>query len=74
MDPSTIDRQQRDADGNNSSSYRVEVSGWDDKENFFVQKAMLDRSATEGKTIVSSANVRTRPMSATVANFVCARK
>jgi hypothetical protein len=38
MDPSTIDRQQRDAAADNSSSYRVEVSGCDDKENFFVQK------------------------------------
>ena len=31
---------------NSSSSYRVEVSGWDDKENFFVEKtdARLERS------------------------------
>ncbi len=28
----------------NSPSYRVEVSGWDEKENFFVEKTILDWS------------------------------
>jgi hypothetical protein len=28
----------------NPPSYRVEVSGWDEKENFFVEKTMLDWS------------------------------
>jgi hypothetical protein len=60
MDPSTIDWQQRNAAADNSSSYRVEVSGRDDKENFFVQKAMVDRSETEGKTIVSAPKGRKR--------------
>jgi hypothetical protein len=41
-----------------SSSYRVEVSGWDDKENFFVEKTTLDWSEADGKTIGVRSSVR----------------
>ncbi|MGA7855412.1 MAG: hypothetical protein WCA15_18985 [Candidatus Acidiferrales bacterium] len=41
-----------------SSSYRVEVSGWDDKENFFVEKTTLDWSAADGKSIRVRSSVR----------------
>jgi hypothetical protein len=35
----------------NPSSYRVEVSGWDEKENFFVEKTILDWTEATGKRI-----------------------
>jgi hypothetical protein len=35
----------------NPTSYRVEVSGWDEKENFFVEKTTLDWSEGSGKKI-----------------------
>ncbi len=38
--------------------YRVEVSGWDAKENFFVEKTSLDWKEREGKTVVLHAAVR----------------
>ena len=41
-----------------SSSYRVEVSGWDDTENFFVEKTTLDWSEVGGKTIGLRSSVR----------------
>jgi hypothetical protein len=41
-----------------SSSYRVEVSGWDEKENFFVEKTTLDWSEADGKTIAVRSSVR----------------
>ncbi|MFZ1972495.1 MAG: hypothetical protein WAU89_06595 [Candidatus Acidiferrales bacterium] len=41
-----------------SSSYRVEVSGWDDAESFFVEKTTLDWSETGGKTIGLRSPVR----------------
>jgi hypothetical protein len=43
---------------NGSSSYRVEVSGWDDKENFFVEKTKLDWNEADGKTIAVRSSVR----------------
>jgi hypothetical protein len=43
---------------NGSSSYRVEVSGWDDKENFFVEKTKLDWNEADGKTISVRSSVR----------------
>jgi hypothetical protein len=33
------------------NSYRLEVSGWDAKENFFVEKTSLDWREHEGKTV-----------------------
>ncbi len=41
-----------------SSSYRVEVSGWDDKENFFVEKTTLDWSEADGKSVRVRSSVR----------------
>jgi hypothetical protein len=41
----------------NATSYRVEVSGWDEKENFFVEKTMLDWSEGAGKKIELRARV-----------------
>src|SRR5271155_5484122 len=40
------------------NSYRVEVSGWDAKENFFVRKTSLDWKEREGKTVALHAAVR----------------
>src|SRR5271163_1105266 len=40
------------------NSYRVEVSGWDAKENFFVEKTSLDWREREGKTVALHATVR----------------
>jgi hypothetical protein len=40
------------------TSYRVEVSGWDAKENFFVEKTSLDWREHEGKTVALHAAVR----------------
>jgi hypothetical protein len=36
---------------NEPNSYRVEVSGWDTSENFFVEKTMLDWGRDEKKEI-----------------------
>ncbi|MGA8405551.1 MAG: hypothetical protein WB680_00080 [Candidatus Acidiferrales bacterium] len=41
-----------------SNSYRVEVSGWDDKESFFVEKTTLEWSEAAGKTIGLRSSVR----------------
>src|ERR1700734_3861729 len=38
--------------------YRVEVSGWDAKENFFVEKTSLDWREHEGKTVALHAAAR----------------
>jgi hypothetical protein len=38
--------------------YRVEVSGWDAKENFFVEKTSLDWGEYEGKTVALHVAVR----------------
>jgi len=40
------------------NSYRVEVSGWDARENFFVEKTSLDWREREGKTVALHASVR----------------
>ena len=40
------------------NSYRVEVSGWDARENFFVEKTSLDWREREGKTVALRAIVR----------------
>lgn len=41
----------------NATSYRVEVSGWDEKENFFVEKTTLDWSEGTGKKVELRARV-----------------
>jgi hypothetical protein len=43
---------------NRGHCYRVEVSGWDAKENFFVEKTSLDWGEREGKTVARHASVR----------------
>jgi hypothetical protein len=41
----------------NPTSYRVEVSGWDEAENFFVERTTLDWSEGSGKKIELRARV-----------------
>jgi hypothetical protein len=43
---------------NDGHRYRVEVSGWDAKENFFVEKTSLDWKEREGKTVALHVAVR----------------
>jgi hypothetical protein len=43
---------------NSGHRYRVEVSGWDAKENFFVEKTSLDWKEREGKTVALHVAVR----------------
>lgn len=45
-------------DLNGSNSYRVEVSGWDAKENFFVEKTMLDWRAERYREVSLQSRVR----------------
>lgn len=59
MNSSTSDSLRIGGAAGSSSSYRVEVSGWDDKENFFVEKTTLDWSEADGKTIGVRSSVRT---------------
>jgi hypothetical protein len=41
-------------------SYNVEVSGWDAKENFFVEKTVLDWTSDDKKAIQLHTPIRTR--------------
>jgi hypothetical protein len=43
---------------NHCDSYRVGVSGWDARENFFVEKTSLDWREQSGKTMALRATVR----------------
>ena len=47
-----------DAREHESNGYRVEVSGWDADEKFFVQKSTLVWSERNGKTVALQAAVR----------------
>ena len=47
-----------DSIGKLQSSYRVEVSGWDASEDFFVEKTLLDCRGGEQKEITLAAPVR----------------
>ncbi len=58
MNSSTSDSIRIGGAAGGSSSYRVEVSGWDDKENFFVEKTTLDWSEAGGKTIGVRSSIR----------------
>jgi hypothetical protein len=40
------------------NGYRVEVSGWDEKESFFVEKATLAWTEGAGKTVGLKASIR----------------
>jgi hypothetical protein len=43
---------------NHGHRYRVEVSGWDAKENFFVEKTSLDWGERDGKSVALHVAVR----------------
>jgi hypothetical protein len=43
---------------NGEDSYRVEVSGWDAKENFFVEKTILEWKPDDKKSILLRADIR----------------
>ena len=58
MNPGTSDTDAVMEAANRVNSYRVEVSGWDAKENFFVEKTSLDWREHEGKTVALHATVR----------------
>ena len=58
MNPGTSDTEAVMEAANRVNSYRVEVSGWDAKENFFVEKTSLDWKEREGKTVALHAAVR----------------
>jgi hypothetical protein len=48
----------RDARAGERNGYRVEVSGWDAKEFFFVEKSTLAWTESTGKTVALKALVR----------------
>jgi len=58
MDRGAGDNQAISTGADRGNSYRVEVSGWDAKENFFVEKTSLDWREREGKTVALHATVR----------------
>jgi hypothetical protein len=58
MNSSTSESFRMSASAGSTSSYRVEVSGWDDKENFFVEKTTLDWSEAGGKTLGVRSSIR----------------
>jgi hypothetical protein len=53
-----MERTMSDARENESNGYRVEVSGWDAEERFFVEKSTLVWSERNGKTVALKAVVR----------------
>ena len=58
MDSSTNDTPAADSAQNSGKSYRVEVSGWDAPEDFFVEKTSLDWKEPEGKSVALHAAIR----------------
>jgi len=58
MNRATNDTQAMTTAASRDNSYRVEVSGWDARENFFVEKTSLDWREREGKTVALHATVR----------------
>jgi len=58
MNRGTDDTQAMTIAASRDTSYRVEVSGWDARENFFVEKTSLDWREREGKTVALHATVR----------------
>jgi hypothetical protein len=58
MNHGTSDTQAMTIAASHRSSYRVEVSGWDARENFFVEKTSLDWREREGKTVALHNQVR----------------
>jgi hypothetical protein len=58
MNRGTDDTQAMTSAACRDNSYRVEVSGWDAGENFFVEKTSLDWRERERKTVALHATVR----------------
>jgi hypothetical protein len=58
MPRGTDESQTVETTANHGHRYRVEVSGWDAKENFFVEKTSLDWKEREGKTVALHVAVR----------------
>lgn len=58
MNRATDDTEAMTRAAGRGNRYRVEVSGWDARENFFVEKTSLDWSEREGKTVALQAIVR----------------
>ena len=58
MNRATNDTQAMTTAASRDNSYRVEVSGWDARENFFVEKTSLDWGEREGKTVALHVAVR----------------
>jgi hypothetical protein len=58
MPRGTDESQTVETTANHGHRYRVEVSGWDTKENFFVEKTSLDWKEREGKTVALHVAVR----------------
>lgn len=58
MDRATNEAQPTNLAANYPKNYRVEVSGWDAREQFFVEKTWLDWKEALGKTIELRAAVR----------------
>ena len=58
MTRGTDESQTVETTANHGHRYRVEVSGWDAKENFFVEKTSLDWKEREGKTVALHVAVR----------------
>jgi hypothetical protein len=58
MNHGASDTQAMTIAASHRSSYRVEVSGWDARENFFVEKTSLDWRGQEGKTVALHTQVR----------------
>jgi hypothetical protein len=58
MNPGISDTEAMTTTATCASTYRVEVSGWDAKENFFVEKTSLYWRELEGKTVALHATVR----------------
>ena len=48
----------RNMNVNGEDCYRVEVSGWDAKENFFVEKTTLEWNPDEKKSMLLRADIR----------------
>jgi hypothetical protein len=58
MNRGTDDTQAMTSAACRDNSYHVEVSGWDARENFFVEKTSLDWREREGKTVALQSTVR----------------
>jgi hypothetical protein len=58
MTRGTDETQPVERTANHGHRYRAEVSGWDAKENFFVEKTSLDWGEREGKTVALHVAVR----------------